>query len=97
MSQELYGLVNQSSLVGIKVLSPVETARKYIAELRPKVDLLVAVTHQGVDDDSVLAQEAPGLDIIIGGHSHTRFENAQDRERCRHRADRLELRESRGA
>ncbi len=73
MSQELYGLVNQSSLVGIKVLSPVETARKYIAELRPKVDLLVAVTHQGVDDDSVLAQEAPGLDIIIGGHSHTRL------------------------
>jgi 5'-nucleotidase len=73
MSQELYGLVNQSNLNGIKILSPVETARKYIAELRPKVDLLVAVTHQGVDDDSVLAQEAPGLDIIIGGHSHTRL------------------------
>jgi 5'-nucleotidase / UDP-sugar diphosphatase len=73
MSQELYGLVNQNNLVGIKVLSPVETARKYIAELRPKVDLLVAITHEGVDDDSVLAQEAPGLDVIIGGHSHTRL------------------------
>jgi 5'-nucleotidase / UDP-sugar diphosphatase len=73
MSQDLYGLVNQNNLVGIKVLSPVETAKKYIAELRPKVDLLVAITHQGVDDDSVLAQEASGLDIIIGGHSHTRL------------------------
>jgi 2',3'-cyclic-nucleotide 2'-phosphodiesterase (5'-nucleotidase family) len=73
MSQELYGLVNQNSLVGIKVLSPVETAKKYIAELRSKTDLLVAITHQGFSDDSVLAQEAPGLDIVIGGHSHTRL------------------------
>lgn len=73
MSQELYGLVNQNSLVGIKVLSPVETARKYIAELRPRTDLLVAITHQGYSEDSVLAEEAPGLDIIIGGHSHTRL------------------------
>jgi 5'-nucleotidase/UDP-sugar diphosphatase len=73
MSQDLYGLVNQNNLVGIKVLSPVETAKKYIAELRPKVDLIVAITHEGVDDDSVLAAEAPGLDVIIGGHSHTRL------------------------
>jgi 5'-nucleotidase / UDP-sugar diphosphatase len=75
MSQELYGLVNQNNLVGIKVLSPVETARKYVAQLRPKVDLLVALTHQGVDDDSVLAEEVPGLDIIIGAHSHTRLKS----------------------
>ena len=75
MSQELYGLVNQNNLVGIKVLSPVETARKYIKELRPKVDLLVAITHQGVDEDSALAEEVSGLDIIIGGHSHTRLKS----------------------
>jgi 5'-nucleotidase / UDP-sugar diphosphatase len=75
MSQELYGLVNQNNLVGIKVLSPVETARKYIKELRPKVDLLVAITHQGVDEDSALAEGVTGLDIIIGGHSHTRLKS----------------------
>lgn len=73
MSQELYELVNQNNLTGIRVLSPIETAKKYVAELRPKVDVLVALTHQGVEDDSALALGVPGLDIIIGGHSHTRI------------------------
>lgn len=73
MSQELYGLVNQSNLIGIKVLSPVETARRIIGTLDPQTDLIIAVTHQGVQDDSILAASVEGLDIIVGGHSHTRL------------------------
>jgi 5'-nucleotidase / UDP-sugar diphosphatase len=73
MSQELYSLVNQNNLVGIRVLSPVETTQKEIDELRDRTDLLIALTHQGVDEDSMLAAEVTGLDVIIGGHSHTRL------------------------
>ena len=60
-------------LVGIQVLSPVETAQKFIDELRPKTDLIIALTHEGVDDDSVLAMNVHGLNVIVGGHSHTRL------------------------
>ncbi|MGA7160033.1 MAG: bifunctional UDP-sugar hydrolase/5'-nucleotidase [Bacteroidota bacterium] len=73
MSQGLYGLVNQTMLVGIKVLSPIATTQKFIDELQPKTDLIVALTHQGVDDDSVLAMNVHGLNVIVGGHSHTRL------------------------
>lgn len=73
MSQELYSLVNQNNLVGIRVLSPVETAQKEIDELYDRTDLLIALTHQGVDEDSLLAAGVRGLDVIIGGHSHTRL------------------------
>ena len=73
MSQGLYSLVNQTMLVGIKVLSPVATTQKYIDELQPKTDLLIALTHEGVDDDSVLAMNIHGLNVIVGGHSHTRL------------------------
>jgi len=73
MSQQLYGLVNQNNLVGIRVASPVETTQKYVDELRPKTDLVIALTHQGADDDSALAKAVKGLDIIVGGHSHTRL------------------------
>ena len=73
MSQELYSLVNQRNLVGIRVLSPAETAQKYIDELRSKTDLLVALTHQGAGEDSMLAASVKGLDVIVGGHSHTRL------------------------
>jgi 5'-nucleotidase/UDP-sugar diphosphatase len=68
MSQELSSLVNQNNLVGLRVLSPAETL-----ELDPKTDLLIALTHQGVDEDSALALQVHGLDVIVGGHSHTRL------------------------
>lgn len=75
ISQELYNLVLQTNLVGARVLSPAETARKYAAELGPKTDLVIALTHQGVDDDSVLAATVQGIDLIVGGHSHTRLKS----------------------
>jgi 5'-nucleotidase/UDP-sugar diphosphatase len=73
MSQSLHSLVNQNNLKGIKVLAPIETAQKLIDEIDPKTDLIIALTHEGVDDDSVLAANVTGLDLIIGGHSHTRL------------------------
>jgi 2',3'-cyclic-nucleotide 2'-phosphodiesterase (5'-nucleotidase family) len=73
MSQELSSLVNQNNLVGLRVLSPVETLQRYIDELDPKTDLLIALTHQGANEDSALVTEVHGLDVIVGGHSHTRL------------------------
>lgn len=75
MSQDLYNLVNQRNLVGIRVLSPVQTLQKYVDELKGKTDLLIALTHQGADEDSLLACEIKGVDVIVGGHSHTRLKD----------------------
>lgn len=49
---------------------PVSAARVQISLLRPQVDILIALTHTGLRDDERLAQNAPELDLIIGGHSH---------------------------
>ena len=73
MSQQLASLVNQNNLVGLRVLSPSATVQRYVDELDPKTDLLIALTHQGADEDSALASEVRGLDVIVGGHSHTRL------------------------
>jgi 5'-nucleotidase/UDP-sugar diphosphatase len=40
-------------------------------ELESKVDWIVPLTHEGVDDDKKLAAAHPELDLIVGGHSHT--------------------------
>jgi 2',3'-cyclic-nucleotide 2'-phosphodiesterase (5'-nucleotidase family) len=42
-----------------------------IAQHRKKVDLLVLISHLGIHDDIRLAGEQQGLDIILGGHTHT--------------------------
>jgi 5'-nucleotidase/UDP-sugar diphosphatase len=53
---------------------PVETAKKYVPELRPQVDFLIALTHIGAKNDSLLAGAVPELDLIVGGDSHTQFD-----------------------
>lgn len=68
-------LIIPANFKGMKVLATAATAQKYIDELKGRVDLVVAVTHQGVEDDSVLAANVHGLDMIIGGHSHTRLKH----------------------
>lgn len=40
------------------------------------VDLVVALTHLGLAKDQKLVKEDPNIDIVIGGHSHTRLEEA---------------------
>ncbi len=50
---------------------PIEAAREQVGELRSRVDLLIALTHIGFRRDQELAAACPGLDAVIGGHSHT--------------------------
>jgi len=50
----------------------VETATRAVAELRDQgAQVIVALTHIGLDHDIELAQEVRGIDIIFGGHSHS--------------------------
>ena len=50
---------------------PLRAAREQVAELRPQVDVLIALTHIGHRQDLALAEALPELDLVIGGHSHT--------------------------
>jgi len=61
----------------------IETARDVVKRLREteKVDVVICLSHGGVvkgpdgqfstGDDVHLAQAVPGIDVVIGGHSHT--------------------------
>jgi 2',3'-cyclic-nucleotide 2'-phosphodiesterase (5'-nucleotidase family) len=73
ISKEFYNLVDRNSTRQVQLLSPIQTAKRLVGVLRSKADLVVALSHQGVDDDSLLAANVKGLDVIVGGHSHTRL------------------------
>jgi 5'-nucleotidase / UDP-sugar diphosphatase len=45
-------------------------------KLRAGCNVLIGLTHIGYDQDMLLAGEMPELDVIIGGHSHTRVDPA---------------------
>jgi len=59
----------------VSYTDPVETAKKMYDELKDSCDAVVAITHQQVEDDIMLAKQVPGLAVILGGHEHDmRFE-----------------------
>ncbi|WP_339138564.1 MAG: bifunctional metallophosphatase/5'-nucleotidase [Candidatus Electrothrix sp. GW3-4] len=49
---------------------PLVAAEQKVEELRPKVDILIALTHLTKDDDIRLASRLPEIDLILGGHEH---------------------------
>ncbi len=52
--------------------SNAETALRAVRELHAQgAELIVALTHIGLEVDVELAREIPGVDIIFGGHSHS--------------------------
>ncbi len=59
----------------LELEDPVEIAKTFAPELKPKVDFLIALTHIGVKNDSLLAKAVPELDLIVGGDSHTRLDS----------------------
>lgn len=59
------------SAVGLKVNDPVETAKKLVPALQKQADMVVVVSHLGMPEDQKLAAAVAGIDLIIGGHSHT--------------------------
>lgn len=46
-------------------------ANTQIQKLREDNDVVIALTHIGFEEDRFLAANSQGLDLIIGGHSHT--------------------------
>jgi 2',3'-cyclic-nucleotide 2'-phosphodiesterase (5'-nucleotidase family) len=49
---------------------PLKSAKEAYNLLKDSVDAVIAITHQAVYEDSILAKEIPGLALILGGHEH---------------------------
>lgn len=52
------------------VTEPRTALNHLVQKLRQQVDLIVCLSHLGITDDELLAQECPDIDIILGAHTH---------------------------
>lgn len=73
-TEEMPTITHPKNVIGLKFLPQISTADKYVKELRNKVDFIIALTHIGYYQDLALAEKVKGIDIIVGGHSHTKLE-----------------------
>jgi 2',3'-cyclic-nucleotide 2'-phosphodiesterase (5'-nucleotidase family) len=75
-----------TNIPGLTFYPALDTAQALVPELiaDEEPDLLVGLTHVGfspyggeVDSDLLIAENVPGIDILIGGHSHSRLNPAE--------------------
>ncbi|NPA90708.1 MAG: multifunctional 2',3'-cyclic-nucleotide 2'-phosphodiesterase/5'-nucleotidase/3'-nucleotidase [Chloroflexi bacterium] len=56
----------------VKILPAVDSLKKAVQELTDQgVNKIIALTHVGYEMDKKLAAQVDGVDVIVGGHSHT--------------------------
>src|SRR3989441_4281125 len=60
---------NRAVVREVEFVDPIVAAKQAVGELRERVEILVAITHQDTEEDLALAKAVPGLDVIIGGHT----------------------------
>jgi 5'-nucleotidase len=77
----LDGLVNQKNYGQTRYLDPVEIAQEMVQELKAqKCHAIICLSHLGYSynsaqiDDRKLASQVSGIDLILGGHTHTFME-----------------------
>ncbi|MAE69437.1 MAG: hypothetical protein CME06_03090 [Gemmatimonadetes bacterium] len=70
VTHDLRDLVSAKTLAGSFVASPTEALEQLWPVLDEQSDIQIALTHNGLDADRELAKALPGLEAIVGGHSH---------------------------
>ena len=50
---------------------------KWAYALKDEVDIVVCISHLGITEDELLAQECPAIDVIFGSHTHHVFEQGR--------------------
>lgn len=79
-AEEVEQTVGRTRYPNVHVQKPAASLRAWMPELRRRADVVIALTHlghylpgqRGVNKpgDVELADDVPGIDVIVGGHSH---------------------------
>ncbi|WP_254660200.1 MULTISPECIES: 5'-nucleotidase C-terminal domain-containing protein [Lysinibacillus] len=82
----IFGLTTEetpsiSSVANVQFANYIDSAKKTVAEFEKQgVNKIIALTHLGFDDskdfdnDQLLASTVEGIDVIVGGHTHTKLD-----------------------
>jgi 5'-nucleotidase len=85
LTPKLEGLASIENIEGAVYKDPIESAKAVVSELRSEsvgCDVVVCLSHLGWNmykqmDDSTLIANTSGIDLVLGGHTHTYFQELQ--------------------
>ncbi len=74
---DLGDVVAADRMQRVEVQDPVSITRDLVSRIDDKTDVIVLLTHQGIESDVNLAHQLQDVDVIVGSHSHTRLTKPQ--------------------
>lgn len=83
LGPKLDGLIMEKTRKGVKYIDPVKAANDMVKILRrkEKCDVVICLSHLGWNilglDDTELTPQTHGIDLILGGHSHSYFKHLE--------------------
>lgn len=74
ITDETPDIVTPTGNKDIMFAPPMYSLAALVRAVRPHVDLVILLSHVGHEEERQLAKEVDGVDLIVGGHSHTLVE-----------------------
>jgi 2',3'-cyclic-nucleotide 2'-phosphodiesterase (5'-nucleotidase family) len=72
VTEETPTATHPRNVEGLTFMPVSATVERCIAELKNEADIIVVLSHLGYNADMALASAVKGIDVIVGGHSHTK-------------------------
>jgi len=77
-TQETLTINPKEKMVGLDITDPMESVQRELTQLKAQGAQVVGViSHLGLPTDRKLAAAVPGLDFILGGHTHDALETPE--------------------
>lgn len=77
LTTKMSTLTFEKNIRGLEFRPQIQTLAEILPTLRAAhPDLTILISHTGFEEDKALADSVPGMDVIIGGHSHTPVDTA---------------------
>ncbi|MGZ9585570.1 bifunctional metallophosphatase/5'-nucleotidase [Paenibacillus marinisediminis] len=73
ITEETPIVTHPDNVKGLTFKDPVDVAKEWVPMLRSMADEVIIVSHSGLAADREIAKQVEGVDLIIGGHSHTKL------------------------
>lgn len=60
-------------ILGWKLTDPFEELNIQLKKVKEKADIIILLSHLGIQDDERIAEQFPEIDVILGAHTHHIF------------------------
>lgn len=67
-------MTHPNNVIGIDFIDPIVAVKRTMEQVEGKADFVIVLSHLGYGSDKMLAEEVSGIDVIVGGHTHTELQ-----------------------